>query len=89
MPMNWLELGSAEGYRLEAATDAGFTNVVGSSVTADVNLSTLTIVSGLGANSTYYFRVGGLNWNNVARRFGDLYTDMSRPNGASHTSTAV
>src|SRR5262249_19724144 len=30
-----------------------------------VNLSTLTIVSGLVANTTYYLRVGGINWNGV------------------------
>src|SRR5262249_55168595 len=62
--VNWTPLGSADGYRLEAATDAGFTNVIQSSVTTDVNFSTLTIQS-LNAYTTYYFRVGGINNNQV------------------------
>ncbi|MBI4057015.1 MAG: gliding motility-associated C-terminal domain-containing protein [Elusimicrobia bacterium] len=56
---------TAEGYRLEASTASSFIGTIFSSSTLDIGLSTLT-VSGLSANTTYYFRVGSLNWNNVA-----------------------
>src|ERR1019366_7003776 len=36
---------------------------VGSSITTDVNVTTLTVT--VNPNQTYYVRVGGLNWNNV------------------------
>src|SRR6185437_12428903 len=64
---NWQAIAAppgSEGYELDAATDAGFTNVIASSVTPDVNMSTLT-VSGLSVNTTYYVRAGGVNWENT------------------------
>jgi len=56
---------TAEGYALEASTSPDFTGTVLSSVTAGVSLSTLT-VRGLVGDSTYYFRVGTLNWASQA-----------------------
>jgi len=56
--------GGSEGYKLDASTASNFTGVLFSSNTTDVNQSTLT-VTGLGSFTTYYFRVGGTNWNNV------------------------
>ena len=67
--VNWTPLGSAQGYRLEAYSDASFITLAGSSVTADVALSTLT-VEGLLAHTTYWFRVGGINHNSVANYIG-------------------
>ncbi len=62
---NWLPLGSAVGYRLEAYSDSGYTSLIGSSVTlSGVTPSTLTI-TGLSAHTSYYFRVGGINHNGV------------------------
>src|SRR5262249_34412705 len=58
--VNWTPLGSADGYRLEAYSDANYTSLAGSSVTASVAQSTLT-VEGLQAYTTYWFRVGGIN----------------------------
>ena len=69
--VNWVALpaspssSTAEGYELDASTDPAFGSIVASSVTTNVNLSTLT-VSGLTGATTYYFRVGSLNWDNVA-----------------------
>lgn len=53
---------TAEGYRLEASTAADFTGTVMSSVTTSVSASTLSL-TGLSLNTTYFFRVGALNWN--------------------------
>ena len=50
---------------VQASTDSAFSVVNASSSTAVVSLSTLT-VTGLSAGTTYYFRVGSLNWDNVA-----------------------
>ncbi|MFH2203825.1 MAG: fibronectin type III domain-containing protein, partial [Elusimicrobiota bacterium] len=56
---------SAEGYRLLASTAPDFSGTVLLAESGDVALSTLTI-SGLAADTTYYFLVGSLNWNNMA-----------------------
>ncbi len=54
---------TADGYRLEASsTDFDGTDVYRSTATYDILNSTLTL-SGLGANTTYYFRVAALNKN--------------------------
>ncbi|TPW18281.1 MAG: hypothetical protein FD126_3484, partial [Elusimicrobia bacterium] len=60
---------SAEGYALYASSTnfgaAAGGGVISSSLTAGVTQSTLT-VTGLERNTTYYFRVGALNWNGAA-----------------------
>src|SRR4029077_2177441 len=53
---------TAQGYRLEAYNDAGYTSLAGSSQTTVVTQSTLTI-GGLSAYTTYYLRAGADNWN--------------------------
>src|SRR4029077_12594936 len=53
---------TAQGYRLEAYSDAGYTSLVGSSQTTVVTQSTLTI-GGLSAYTTYYLRAGADNWS--------------------------
>src|SRR4029077_2551583 len=53
---------TAQGYRLEAYSDSGYTALVGSSQTTVVTQSTLTI-GGLSAYTTYYLRAGADNWN--------------------------
>ncbi|MEK7384433.1 MAG: LamG-like jellyroll fold domain-containing protein, partial [Elusimicrobiota bacterium] len=55
---------TAEGYRLDASTAADFNATILSSFTPNVALSTLS-VSGLFSNTTYYFRVGTLNWGSA------------------------
>ncbi|MFC1679225.1 FG-GAP-like repeat-containing protein, partial [Elusimicrobiota bacterium] len=79
--INWVEMpssprwDSAEGYLLQASTASNFSGTILSSSTPDIGLSTLT-VTGLGGGSTYYFRVGSLNWNSV-------------PNFAASASTQI
>ncbi|MEK7717580.1 MAG: fibronectin type III domain-containing protein, partial [Pseudomonadota bacterium] len=55
---------TAEGYVLDASTAANFTGTIVSSATRSVAVSALS-VAGLAVNTTYYFRVGSLNWNNA------------------------
>ena len=84
---NWTALtggsgaGTAEGYLLQASTDSiGFYPVAGSSATTLVSLSTLT-VGGLSSGTTYYLRVGALNWNNRPNfvTIGSTTTDHRPP----------
>ncbi|MFC1679175.1 FG-GAP-like repeat-containing protein, partial [Elusimicrobiota bacterium] len=57
---------SAEGYIVQASTDMYFNGQTFTTVTlSGVEPSTLT-VTGLNPNSTYYFRVGSMNWENQA-----------------------
>ena len=68
---------TAQGYRFEAYTDAGYTALAGSSVTTNVVLSTLTI-NGLTPFTTYYLRAGAINWDNVVNyaTFGSTMTNL-------------
>lgn len=70
--VRWIALPSApqvltsEGYLLQASsTNFNGTGTVYSSATTQVNASTLTL-TGLSINTTYFYKVGSLNWNNVA-----------------------
>ena len=66
--LTWAAVPNASGYRLQRATDTGFTAGL---VTTDVTLNEAT-ASGLIAGTTYYFRVTQLitgtpgNWSNTA-----------------------
>ena len=62
---------TSEGYRLDASTAPDFSGTLFFSSNTTPATSTLT-VTGLAAYTTYYFRVGALNWDNVAN-----YTVMS------------
>ncbi|MEK6536566.1 MAG: fibronectin type III domain-containing protein, partial [Actinomycetota bacterium] len=63
---NWgVPAGGAEGYQLHASTASEFTGTILSSSTSDGNATSLTVVS-LQSDTTYYFRVGSLNWDGVA-----------------------
>ena len=64
--VNWTasSAGTAAGYLLQASTAANFTGTVYSSATTNAASGGLSL-SGLWANTTYYFQVAGLNWNSV------------------------
>ncbi|MCB4757036.1 MAG: fibronectin type III domain-containing protein, partial [Elusimicrobia bacterium] len=56
---------TSEGYRLElSSTNFGSSGTVYSTSTSNVNLSALAR-SGLSSNTTYYLRLGSLNWIDV------------------------
>ena len=54
----------AEGYRVEASVQQDFSGLVLSTETPNGELTDLTLI-GLNSDSTYYFRIGSLNWNRV------------------------
>src|ERR1019366_5510899 len=54
---------TSQGYEMDASTSASFVPFI-SSITTSVIPSTLTI-GGLSPYTTYYIRVGGINFNNV------------------------
>src|SRR5205807_2260197 len=67
-------------YELDASTAANFTGTIYSSTTFLAANSTLT-VSGLAAFTTYYLRVGDLNWNN-ATNYVSIGSTMTTSGGA-------
>ena len=82
--VNWAALpaapssASAEGYVLDASTAPDFSGTRFSSSTASVADSTLSI-SGLDLSTTWYFRVGSLNWAGVpdVTSLGPLNMELS------------
>lgn len=55
---------SAQGYKVELSTDSGFNGTVVSSAVAGVE-SFQASFTGLSHSTTYYLRVGSLNWNSL------------------------
>ena len=97
MTVNWNTLPvspssrTAQGYLLQASTAANFTGTLYSSATAGVSLSTLTL-SNLSGETTYYLRVGSLNWNstpNFAITSSPAWTLPTGPGAPALTAHAV
>ncbi|BDV44551.1 fibronectin type III [Geotalea uraniireducens] len=58
---NWNSASGASGYKLDVATDSGFTSPVAGYANKDVGNVTTAAVSGLTANTPYYYRVRAYN----------------------------
>ena len=60
---NWKSVSGATGYRLDVATDPPFANYVPGYHDLDVGNVTTKNVTGLAANTFYYYRVRAFNGN--------------------------
>src|SRR4029077_18908696 len=69
---------TSEGYVVQTSTAADFSGVLVASSTTNVALSTLTL-TGLDGSTTYYFRVGGINWNSVTGNFASAGSAVTSP----------
>ncbi|MCX7956653.1 MAG: fibronectin type III domain-containing protein [Endomicrobia bacterium] len=61
--LSWTDV-NCQGYMVETSTVSSFVGEIISSSTLNGDLTQLT-VEGVYSNTTYYFRLGALNWNNV------------------------
>lgn len=78
---------TCEGYILQASINSDFVPIWRSSSTKSIYLNYLTMPT-LFSETTYYFRVGALNWNNVANHVyvGSTFTHSGTGDG---TGTAA
>ena len=58
---NWNAVSGASGYKLDVATDIGFTNILAAYNNLDVGNAVTKTVTGLTAGVTYYYRVRAYN----------------------------
>jgi len=58
---NWSSVSGATGYRLDVSTERSFTSYVSGYQNLDVGNVTSRSVTGLSANTTYYYRVRAYN----------------------------
>ena len=58
---NWYSVGGATGYQLDVATDSSFVNYVPGYQDLDVGNTTSRSVTGLTANTNYYYRLRAYN----------------------------
>ena len=81
---NWNSVTGATGYRLDVATDSGFTSLVAGFNDLDVGNVTTQSVTGLSAGTTYYYRIRAYNGsylsyhsNTVTATTGAVVTNVS------------
>ena len=63
---NWKRVNGATGYRLDVSASANFTNFVPGYQNLDVGNVTSRNVTGLAANTLYYYRVRAYNGNGTS-----------------------
>jgi hypothetical protein len=63
---NWNAVSGATGYRLDVAIDSSFNNFVQGFHDKDVSNSTSYVVTGLSANTSYYYRLRAYNGNGTS-----------------------
>ena len=63
---NWRSVSGATGYRLDVVTDSSFVNYVPGYLDLDVGNTTSYNVTGLAANTIYYYRVRAYNGNGTS-----------------------
>ena len=63
---NWSSVGNATGYRLDVSTNSSFVTYVSGYNNFDVGPTTSWNVSGLAANTFYYYRLRAYNGNGTS-----------------------
>ena len=63
---NWRSVSGATGYRLDVSMSASFANYVPGYQNLDVGNTTSRNVTGLTANTTYYYRLRAYNGNGTS-----------------------
>lgn len=77
---------TAEGYKIILSTMPNFENSIAIWTTTDINTNSKTF-TGLERNTTYYYRMGTLNWNNEFNSRPKLFTTLtSTPSNFSFIS---
>jgi hypothetical protein len=89
---NWNGVAGATGYRLDVATDNGFTSFVTGYNSKDMGNTTSASVSGLTGNTTYYYRLraqnaGGTSSNSNTISAGTFCTAPVATSATSITET--
>ena len=76
----WGSSNTATGYRLDIATDSGFTSIVSGYNDKDVGNALAINVSGLTAKTTYYYRVRAYNTGGTSNSSGSIsVTTLTNP----------
>jgi uncharacterized protein YaaQ len=88
---NWNSSATATGYRLDVATDNGFTTFLSGYNDKDVSNITTCSVTGLIANTTYYYRIrayntGGASLNSITITVTTLPNPPSAPSASAATT---
>ncbi len=85
---NWSASAGATGYRLDVATDSGFTSYVAGYQNLDVGNVTTYVVSGLSPNTAYHYRVRAYNTGGSSADSGTIDVTTLKTL-ATVTTTAV
>ena len=88
---NWDESTYATGYYIDVATDVSFLSLVAGYNNKDVGNNLTEAVTGLAANTEYYYRVRAYNSSGTSSNsvVGDLWTAMEIPLEATGTGNGV